>query len=355
MLTRKLAVGAVLLVAVLVAVTGSVASSSHGSAVAAGDWDQRSGWSLTVAVIGQLVVGAMAGVGIGLVAATGLRRTALPASGLYPLSVSAFCVFSYGASAVAGGSGFLAVYLTALTLGNARLPHRAATIGFAEGLGWLAQIGVFVLLGILVDPGRLPAAVVPALVIAGALLLLARPLSVLVSAVAFRLPWREQVFLGWAGLRGAVPIVFTVLAVARGVPGAPRLFDAVFLVVFVLTAVQAPTLAPLARRLRLLDADAAREVRVEVAPLEELQADMLQLTIPPGSRMHGVEVEELRLPRKARLTLVVRDGDSFVPQPGLRLRIGDALLIVTPSESRREVEDRLRAISRRGRLANWVE
>ncbi|MDQ1723607.1 MAG: potassium/hydrogen antiporter, partial [Frankiaceae bacterium] len=198
-------------------------------------------------------------------------------------------------------------------------------------------------------------AIVPALVIAGTLLLVARPLSVAVSALPFRLPWREQVFLGWAGLRGAVPIVFTVLAVARGVPGAQRLFDAVFLVVFALTAVQAPVLAPLARRLGLLDADAARDLQVEVAPLEQLHADMLQLTIPPGSRMHGVEVEELRLPRKARLTLVVRGGESFVPQPGLRLRIGDSLLIVTPADARRGVEERLRAISRRGRLANWTD
>ena len=324
-------------------------------AVAAADWGHRSALSLAVALVAQLVIGAAVGLGIGIAGALGLRRIALPSSGLYPLSVLAFCVLSYGASAVVHGSGFLAVYLTALALGNARLPHRPATVGFAEGVGWLAQIGVFVLLGMLVDPGRLGRAIVPALVIAGTLMFVARPLSVAVSAVAFRLPWREQVFLGWAGLRGAVPIVFTVLAVARGVPGAQRLFDAVFLVVFVLTAVQAPVLAPLARRLGLLDGDAARDVQVEVAPLEQLHADMLQLTIPPGSRMHGVEVEELRLPRKAQLTLVVRGGDSFVPQPGLRLRVGDSLLIVTPADARRGVEDRLRAISRRGRLAKWTD
>jgi cell volume regulation protein A len=324
-------------------------------AIAAGDWDQRSVVSLVGMLAVQLVVGGVLGVGIGVAGAAGLRRTALPASGLYPLSVLAFCVLSYGAAAVVGGSGFLAVYLTALTLGNARLPHRAATIGFAEGVGWLAQIGVFVLLGMLVDVSRLGAAVRPALVLAATLLFLARPLSVAVSAVPFRLPWREQAFLGWAGLRGAVPIVFTVLAVARGVPGAQRLFDAVFLVVFVLTAVQAPVLAPLARRLGLLDEEAAREVEVEVAPLERLHADMLQLTIPAGSRMHGVEVEELRLPRKAQLTLVVRGGETFAPQPGLRLRVGDSLLIVTPADARRRVEERLRALSRRGRLANWTD
>ncbi|MDQ1680469.1 MAG: potassium/hydrogen antiporter [Frankiaceae bacterium] len=324
-------------------------------AIVAADWDSRSAASLAVALAGQLVIGAAVGLAVGFVGAQGLRRTALPASGLYPLSVLAFCVLSFGAAALVHGSGFLAVYLTALWLGNARLPHRPATVGFAEGVGWLAQIGVFILLGMLVDPRLLAAAIVPALVLGGALLLVARPLSVAASCLPFRMPWREQLFLSWAGLRGAVPIVFAVTAVARGVPGAVKLFDAVFLVVFVLTAVQAPVLAPLARRLRLLDVDAAREVQVEVAPLEQLHADMLQLTIPPGSRMHGVEVEELRLPASARLSLVVRGGQSFVPQPGLRLRVGDSLLIVTPAAERRLVEQRLRAISRRGRLANWAD
>ncbi|MCU1675922.1 MAG: sodium/hydrogen exchanger [Frankiales bacterium] len=324
-------------------------------AIAASDWDSRSIASLLLALAVQLVIGAVVGVGVGAAAAAGLRRTALPASGLYPLSVLAFCVLSFGVAAVVHGSGFLAVYLTALVLGNARLPHRPATMAFAEGVGWLAQIGVFVLLGMLVDPRRLAAAVGPALVIAVALLLVARPLSVVVSCAAFRIPWREQAFLWWAGLRGAVPLVFSVLAVSRHVPGAERLFDAVFVVVFVLTALQAPVLAPMARRLGLIDVDAARDVQVEVAPLEQLHADMLQLTIPHGSRMHGVEVEELRLPRTARLTLVVRGGDSFVPQAGLRLREGDQLLIVTPATARRGVEERLRAISRRGRLANWTD
>lgn len=322
-------------------------------ALAATDWSQRSGGSFAVAFVAEIGIGIVLGLAVGAAGAAALRRTALPASGLYPLSVFACCLLSYGAATVVHGSGFLAVYLTGLWLGNARLPHRPATLGFAEGMGWLSQIGVFVLLGMMIDPRTLGDAIVPAAVIGATLLLIARPLSVLISCTPFRLPWREQAFLTWAGLRGAMPLVWTVLAVAREVPGARDLFDAVFLLVFVLTAIQAPILAPLARRLGVIVSGATREVQVEVAPLEELHADMLQLTIPPESRLHGVEVEELRLPRGAQLTLVVRDGQSFVPHAGLRLRVGDGLLIVTPAEARRTVEARLHAISRRGRLATW--
>src|SRR5262249_57326524 len=126
----------------------------------------------------------------------------LPFAGRSPPPAIPSTVVSYAGPSLAHASGFLAVSLAALVLGNPRLPHRQATVGFAEGLAWLAQIGLFVMLGLLATPHRLGAAVLPALVIGAALLLLARPASVLLSTIWFRMPWREQAFLSWAGLRG---------------------------------------------------------------------------------------------------------------------------------------------------------
>ncbi len=301
----------------------------------------------------QLLAGAAIGVGVGVAASWVLRRSALPASGLYPLATVAFCVVAFAGADVAHASGFLAVYVAGLVLGNARLPHRQATLGFAEGLAWLAQIGLFVLLGLLVSPQRLPEVLVPATLVGLGLLLLARPLSVLASMVAFRVPLREQAFLSWAGLRGAVPIVFATIPVTENVPGALRIFDIVFVLVVVFTLLQGTTLPMVARLLGVAGAIEAREVEVESAPLEELGADLLQVRVPAESRLHGVYVTELRLPEDAAVTLVVRDGHSFVPSPTTRIHRGDELLVVTASGVRERTERRLRAISRAGRLAGW--
>lgn len=311
-------------------------------------------WWFEVLLVGyELGVGAAVGVAVGIAGRYALRRAALPSAGLYPIAVVGFTVLAYAAGAVLHASGFLAVYVAGVLLGNGRLPHRQAILGFADGLAWLAQIGLFVLLGLLVSPYRLDAAVLPAVVTGLALLLLARPLSVAVSALPFRLPRREQLFLSWAGLRGAVPIVLATIPLSLRVPGADRLFDAVFVLVVIFTLLQAGTLASAARRLGVTAPAEAAEVLVETAPLERMRADLLQLEVPPGSRLGGVHVDELRLPVGASVTLVLRDGAGFVPGPDTRLKVGDSLLIVATAEARDEAERRLRAVSRRGRLARW--
>jgi len=312
-----------------------------------------SGGVIVGEVFYELVAGAGIGLVLGLLGAAGLRRVALPASGLYPIAVLALIVAGYGAASTAHASGFLAVYVAALALGNVQLPHRAATRGFAEGIAWLAQIGLFVMLGLLASPSRLPAQIVPAIVIGLVLTLLARPAAVLVSTVLFRVGWREQAFLSYAGLRGAVPIVLATIPMSSRVPDAARLFDLVFLIVIGFTLIQGPTLPTVAHRLRVLAAVEPTELDVESAPLEDLHAVMLQVEIPEGSKLHGVELFELRLPKEAVLALIVRDGHSLVPGPTTRLQAGDRVLIVAAAPVRRQTERRLRAVSRAGKLAGW--
>ncbi|ASW56014.1 potassium/proton antiporter [Plantactinospora sp. KBS50] len=311
-------------------------------------------WWVEALLLGyELAAGAVVGYLVGLLGRTALRRGALPAAGLYPIAVIGLTVLAYAAAGVLHASGFLAVYAAGVVLGNARLPHRQAILGFADGLAWLAQIGLFVLLGLLVTPGRLAGAVLPAVVTGLALILVARPLSVAISAIGFRLRLREQAFLSWAGLRGAVPVVLATIPLSLRSPGADRLFDVVFVLVVIFTVVQAGTLPAVARRLRVTAPAEATEMHVETAPLERMRADLLQLEIPPGSRLAGVHVDELRLPVGASVTLVLRDGRGFVPGRDTRLRAGDSLLIVATAQARDATEHRLRAVSRRGRLARW--
>lgn len=302
----------------------------------------------------ELVIGAALGAAIGWAGAWVLRRAALPAAGLYPLAILAFAVLGYAVAALAHASGFAAVFIAGLVLGNSRLSHRATSVGFAESIATFSQIGLFVLLGLLASPARLPSEVLPAMAVGGVLLFVARPLSVFVSTRWFGLSLREQAFLSWAGLRGAVPIVLATIPVTAGLAVGRELFDIVFVLVVIFTLVQGTTLPWVARRTGVVAPEETREVEVESAPLSELHADLLQIQIPRRSRLAGVYVSELRLPAGAMLSLVVRDGAGFVPVPQTRIARGDQLLVVTTAQAREAAERRLRAVSRAGRLATWL-
>jgi cell volume regulation protein A len=302
----------------------------------------------------ELLIGGVIGTAVGLLGAYALRHVALPASGLYPIAVMAIAVAAYAGGALAHGSGFLAVYVASVILGNARLPHWPATRGFAEGVGWIAQIGMFVLLGLLVTPHELGDDILPAVIVGLVLTMVARPVSVLLSTAPFRTSRAERALLSWAGLRGAVPIVLATIPVVHEVDDSRTIFNMVFVLVIVYTLIQAPSLPWVAKRLRLGDTEAASDLGIESAPLERLRGHLLSVTVPEKSRMHGVEVGELRLPAGAAVTLVVRDGKSFVPSPTTFLRRGDELLVVATDPVRDATEKRLRAVAQGGKLAGWL-
>lgn len=327
----------------VVTLTGIVAGDGHAAPL----------WLLVLEALGELVIGTAVGLAIGRLGVLALRRVALPSSGLYPIAVMALAAGAYGAAATLHGSGFLATYLACLVLGNARLPHSAAVRGFAEGTGWIAQIGLFVLLGLLADPARLPALLLPAVVVGLVLLFLARPLSLLASVTWFRVPWLEQAFLSWAGLRGAVPIVLATIPLSAGVTQSEKIFDLVFVLVVVFTAVQGPTLPYVSRLLGVGSDVSAVDLDVDSSPLGALDADVIHLRIGPTSRLHGVELFELRMPTRANITLVVRDGEAFVPGPTTMLRHGDDLIVVAAGAVRDVAVRRLREVSQGGKLAGW--
>jgi potassium/hydrogen antiporter len=305
-------------------------------------------------IILELVAGLLIGIGLGWLGVQILRRVALPSSGLYPLATLVWAILAYGLADLAHASGFAAVYACALMLGNANLPHRGATRSFVEGVGWIAQIGLFVMLGLLSTPSRLTWTEALIAVVAGLFLtLVCRPVSVLASVAPFKVPARHQLFLSWAGLRGAVPIVLATVPLAAGVPDASFLFDVVLIFVVVFTCLQGPTLPFVGRRLGLITDDTASELEVEVAPLDKISADLLQVRIPEGSRLSGMEIAELRLPKGSVVSLIIRGRTPFTPSGRDRIKVGDELLVVTPAEQRDFTEERLRALGRGGRLARW--
>ncbi|MCA0308001.1 MAG: potassium/proton antiporter [Actinobacteria bacterium] len=306
-------------------------------------------------IVLELVGGVLLGAALGWLGVRALRSIALPASGLYPLAGLGWAVMSYGLGSMLHLSGFAAVYVTAFVLGNGQLPHRHATRSFAEGVGWVAQIGLFVMLGMLSEPLReSPWSIFVGIAVGAFLTFVARPLSVMACLTIFRVPWRDQAFVSWAGLRGAVPIIMATVPLAARAPDAIALFDIVFAFVIVFTLVQSPTLPWVARKLRVSTGEDSTDVEFEFAPLDTIKADMMQVHVASGSRLHGVTIRELRLPKNSVVSLIVRDGEPFTPKPDQIVRSGDDLLIVTNGTDRRRVEARLRSISHGGRLGGWL-
>ncbi|WP_203567951.1 potassium/proton antiporter [Aestuariimicrobium ganziense] len=302
----------------------------------------------------ELAGGLLLGAVVGVVAAFIMRRVPLPSSGLYAIAALSWAVLAYALGVATHLSGFAAVYVCALVIGNAGLTHRHSVRSFAEGIGWIAQIGLFVMLGVLATPERLTWQAVTAGVLGGLFLtFIARPLAVVLCAAPFRLPWQEVAFLSWAGLRGAVPIILCTIPLAAKLPAADMLFDIVLVFVIVFTAIQAPTLAWIGAKLGLVDPSGPSDVEIEAAPIDKLRADLLSVRVPAGSHLAGVAVHELRMPTNAVVSLVVRQGRPFAPNGRDVLQEGDEMLVVTAPNQRRQVEERLTEIGRGGRLARW--
>src|ERR1700761_299220 len=287
----------------------------------------------------KIAVGIAVGVIMGRVAVWVITRIELASDGLYPVATIAAAALAYGISEIAQGSGLLAVYLTALALGGARLPARRSIVSFHEGLGWVSQIGLFILLGVLVFPGELGGVAVKGLALSAALIFVARPLATFLATALTPFNVREKVMLGWAGLRGATPIWLATFPVVAGVRSGEEEFAIVFFVVVTSTLVQGASFEPLAKRLRLTTDEPALPRRLfESGRIREMGGDVVAFRLPPGAAAAGHRVRELELPREALVNVIVRDGHAVPPRGSTELREGDELHILVRGDLRDQVE-----------------
>ncbi len=306
------------------------------------EWIQEPGYGLAdmaELLALKLGIGIVIGLLLGKLATLALERIRLSSDGLYPVATAAAAALAYGVAEIAHGSGFLAVYLVALALGSARLPARRTLVSFHEGLGWIAQISLFILLGLLIYPSNLTGVAVEGLALSAVLIFLARPIAAFVSTVFTPFNWRERLMLGWAGLRGATPIWLATFAVVAGVKDGNELFSIVFFVVVTSTLVQGASFEPLARRLGLTTDEPSLPRRLfESGRIREMGSDVVSYKLPEGAAASGHPVRELALPREALVNVIVRDGRAIPPRGSTELRAGDELHILVRSELRDEVE-----------------
>jgi cell volume regulation protein A len=283
----------------------------------------------------QLAIGLAGGVGCGYLGRLLLRIVHLPAAGLYPVMTVAIAFLSFGISTVLGGSGFLAVYLSGIVLAAGHVPYRAGVRRVHDSLAWLAQILMFVILGLLVFPSRLVPTLATGFGLAAALAFVARPLAVLGVLAPVRAPWREKLFISWVGLRGAVPIVLASYPVLSGVPSAGEIFHLVFFVVVMSSLVPGATVGAAARWLGI-----AREhpppaaASVELVSLREFPGEFVWYHVHPVSAAAGALVRDLSLPEGCLVALVVRGPSVVVPRGSTDLQVGDQICMFATPESR---------------------
>jgi cell volume regulation protein A len=283
---------------------------------------------IAVELILQVAIGTVVGVVGGMTIVQVVNRTNLE-SALYPILVLAIALATYAIAGMLWGSGFLAVYVGGLVSGNVRMRHSVALHRFQDGTTWLAQIAMFLTLGLLAAPHEFPAVIVPAMLLALFLMLIARPVAVWICLLPFRFSRQEMAFVSWVGLRGAVSILLAILPVIAGMQNGHQMFNVTFVIVLVSLLVQGWTIAPVARFLGLL-------VPARAGPLDRMQLEL------PGTGTHEIVAYVVhpesaiakgqRLPRWARPSLIVRDGRTLRPHRFGRPQAGDRVYVITTPE-----------------------
>ena len=277
----------------------------------------------------QMSIGALVGVVMGKATVWVVNRVDLDAAGLYPVLTAAAGLLAFGLAAVIGGSGFLAVYLAGIVIGNSRIVFQRGILHFHDGAAWLSQIAMFVLLGLLAFPSRLAGVATEGLLIAGVLIFIARPV-----AVGLMLPWfgfnvREVALVSWVGLKGAVPIVLATFPLLLGLEGSDALFDIIFFVVLVSAVLQGWSLPPVARILGLqTEPKPEPPISLEITSLRDVEGDIVAYDVTPQSRASGRSIRELALPDGAVVAMVVRDQQIIPPRGSTRIEPGDHVFLV---------------------------
>ncbi|WP_410770928.1 potassium/proton antiporter [Fontibacillus sp. BL9] len=287
----------------------------------------------------EMGLGLLLGLAFGWIAVKVINSINFDSSGLYPVIAVAFAILTYGVTAVIHGSGLLAVYVMALVLGNSDLTYRQSILQFNKGFGWIMQITMFTLLGLLVFPAELPGIMLPGVALSMVLMLVARPIGVYVSLLFAKFSFKEKTLISWAGLRGAVPIVLATYPLMSGLPNGPLFFNVVFFVILTSAIIQGATISPLAEKLGLAGESGSQpHSLLELVALGKTKSEINHLHIHAGMKIIGKELQGLDLPEEVLVTAVIRGEQIVTPRGNTIIEEGDTLYILGPKAQREKIK-----------------
>lgn len=289
----------------------------------------------------QMVIGGLLGYFMGRLIAVVFNRIRLEYEGLYPVLSLAFVLITFAFATILNGSGFLAVYLVGVVLNHIDIVHKRSLQRFHDGIAWLMQITMFLVLGLFVFPSKLIPLMGASLLIVLVLIFLARPLGVFLTLLPSRLSLREKTFISWVGLRGAAPIILATFPLLAGVPQADMMFNMIFFIVLTSVLLQGTTIPFVAHWLNM---DAPKPIKriypIEYQPLSGLKSNLLEVFIPKDSSVVNKAIVELRLPDQFLIILVARKNEFLIPFGSMVLKAEDTLLVLSDEESLNEVLNR---------------
>ncbi|WP_188207282.1 potassium/proton antiporter [Alkalibacillus aidingensis] len=293
--------------------------------------EQTGLWSLVPSFFWQMGIGLLLGLGIGKLASIAINKINLDSSGLYPVLAVSFALITYSVASLIDASGFLAVYVAALVIGNTELTYRYSIFQFNEGLAWTAQIIMFIILGLLAFPEQVfqLSNVFSGILISLVLIFIARPVAIFLSTIGMKYTIKEKTFLSWAGLRGAVPIVLATFPIVAGIENADTYFNIIFFVVLISALVQGSTISYVASKLGLMGpVKDTPHHSIELISIAQANAEMVQFQTNRDNAIVGKKLHEIDFPKKASISAIVRGDDLVTPYGDTEIQAGDFLYIL---------------------------
>lgn len=289
--------------------------------------------SITQEIVVQLIMGAVIGFAFGKMAIALMRKVQLTNESLYPIMILTFCIFIFAVTHYMRGNSYLAVYIGGLMIGNSKFARKRQTKSFFDGLTWLSQLLMFLMLGMMVKPHEFIHREVwlPCLIISFVMIFIARPLSVFLCMTPFKqYRWSDKLFVSWVGLKGAVPIIFAILCEAHHVQHADLLFNVIFLCTLVSLVLQGTSLSRMAHSLHLAEKpkEVKRLLHFDIELPEEIESTASEQEITEEMLAHGNRLMDIDIPERTLVIMVRRDQDFFVPTGSSELAAGDQLLVI---------------------------
>jgi potassium/hydrogen antiporter len=281
----------------------------------------------------QMIIGALAGYLFGKVSTYIINKIKLDFEGLYPVLVIALMFMTFSTTDFIGGNGFLAIYICAVYLGNQDFIHKKSVLKVFDGLAWLVQIVLFLTLGLLVFPSQVVPFIGVGIIISLFLIFIARPFSVLVSLIPFRMRFRRRIYISWIGLRGAVPIVFATYPLIAGIEKANMIFNIVFFVSVTSVLIQGTTLSVIAKWLHVALPERVKpKSSVELFLSDRAKTVMAEIEIPDDCYAVGKEIVELHFPKTSSIAVINRNGKFITPNGSTVIEANDVLIVIADNE-----------------------